>query len=191
MNQELCANARVIYVICDEHDPAQMARLNMLGERILAAIQKLPPTTSTVAKEVNPELQEQLAGIELQDEFFKVIRTENDRAGAIVVSQMNEVVEFSDILSKRTANLVPVTSIDDALRRITAASQTIGVYPDSLKLQIRDALAIQGAQHIVSLGNVTQLGSIGPQDGLLVENRMLKWIRDVAITPPAAQQDAR
>lgn len=186
MNQELCANARVIYVVCDEHDPEQMSKLNQLGERILAEIHRLPPTISTDAKEVNPELQEQIAGIELQDDFFKVIRTDNERAGAMIVSQINEVVEFSNILGKRTANLVPVASVDDALRRITAASQTIGVYPDSLKIEIRDALAIQGAQHIVSLGNVTQLGSIGPQDGLQVENRMLKWIRDVVVTNPAS-----
>lgn len=186
MNQELCANARVIYVVCDEHDPEQMARLNQLGARILAAIQELPPTISTVAKDVNPELQEQLAGIELQDDFFKLIRADDERAGAVIVSQLNEAVEFSNILGKRTANLVPVKNVEDALRRITAASQTIGVYPDSLKLEIRDALAIQGAQHIVSLGNVTQLGSVGPQDGLQVENRMLKWIRDVAVAGPVS-----
>jgi hypothetical protein len=178
MNQELCANARVIYVVCDEHDPQQMAQLNRLGERIVAALQALPPTISTVAKQVNPELQEQLAGIALQDDFFKIYRTADDRAGAVVVSQMDEVVEFSDILSKRTANLVPVASVEGALKRITAASQTVGVYPDALKLRIRDALAIQGAQHIKSLGKAGQMGVAGPQDGLQVERRMLKWIRD-------------
>jgi len=101
MNQELCANARVLYVVCDEHDPAQMARLNRLGERILAELQELPPTLSTLAKQVNPELQEHLAGIELQDDFFKVFRAADERAGAIVVSQIDDVVEFSEILSKR------------------------------------------------------------------------------------------
>jgi len=181
MNQELCANARVLYVVCDEHDPKQMAQLNRLGERILAALQELPPTISTIAKEVNPELQEQLAGIALQDDFFKIHRHADERAGAIVVSQIDEVVEFSAILSKRTANLVPVASVDDVLKRITAASQTIGVYPDALKRKIRDALAIQGAQHIVSLGKVTQMGLIGPQDGLQVERRMLRWIRDMSV----------
>jgi hypothetical protein len=181
MNQELCANARVLYVVCDEHNPKQMARLNQLGECIVAAYQGLPPNVSTIAKHVNPELQEQLAGIALQDDFFKIYRGADERAGAVVVSQIDEVVEFSAILSNRTANLVPVASIDEALKRITAASQTLGVYPDSLKLQIRDALAVQGAQHIVSLGKVTQVGSLGPSDGLQVEKRMLKWIRDMQI----------
>ncbi len=181
MNQELCANARVLYVVCDEHDPAQMARLNRLGELILAEIQELPPSLSTIARQVNSELQEQLAGIELQDDFFKVYRTADERAGAVVVSQIDDVVEFSDILGKRTANLVPVASVAEALKRITAASQTVGVYPDTLKLEIRDALAIQGAQHIVSLGKVTGVGAVGPQDGLQVERRMLRWIRDMDV----------
>jgi acyl-CoA reductase LuxC len=181
MNQELCANARVIYVVCDERDPQQMGRLNRMGERILAELQELPETISTLAKQVNPELQEQLAGIALQDDFFKIYRTADERAGAVVVSQIDEAVEFSDILSNRTANLVPVASVEAALKRISAASQTLGVYPDSLKLQIRDALAIQGAQHIVSLGKVTQVGALGPSDGLQVERRMLKWIRDMQV----------
>jgi hypothetical protein len=178
MNQELCASARVIYVVCDERDPKQMAQLNRLGERILAQLQVLPTNISTVAKEVNPELQEQLAGIALQDDFFKIYRTADERAGAIVVSQIDEAVEFSDILSKRTANLVPVATVEAALKRITAASQTIGVYPDALRLQIRDALAIQGAQHIKSLGKDLG-GTSGPQDGLQVERRMVRWIRDM------------
>jgi len=181
LNQELCANARVLYVVCDEHDPKQMAQLNRLGERILAAIQALPPTISTRAKRVNPELQAQLAGVALQDDFFKLYRMPDEAAGAVVVSQFDEVVEFSDILANRTANLVPVATIGDALNRISAASQTVGVYPDALKEDIRDALAVQGAQHIVSLGKVTQVGLIGPQDGLQVEGRMLKWVRDMTI----------
>src|ERR1700679_3495609 len=116
---------------------------------------------SAIAKQVNPELQEQLAGIALQDDLFKVYRTADERGGAVVVSQIDEAVEFADILSNRTANLVPVASVEAALKRISAASQTLGVYPDSLKLQIRDALEIQGAQHILSLGKVTQVGALG------------------------------
>ena len=186
-NQELCANARVIYVVCDEHDPAQMERLDQLGAAILTEIGKLPATISTPAKHANPLLQEQIAGIELQDDFFKLHRGA-ENAGAVIVSQFDEVVEFSDLLANRTANLVPVASVDEALKRINASSQTVGVYPDSLKREIRDALSIQGAQHIVSLGKVTQLGSMGPQDGLQIERRMLKWVRDMTIDGPAPER---
>lgn len=187
-NQELCANARVIYVVCDEHDPAQMAKLDQLGAAILAEIGKLPPTISTLAKNVKPQLLDELAGITLQEDFFKLHQGDAN-AGAVIVSQFDEVVEFSELLANRTANLVPVANVADALKRINAASQTVGVYPDTLKLQIRDALAIHGAQHIVSLGKVTQLGSFGPQDGLQIERRMLKWVRDMTVAPPAGAKN--
>jgi hypothetical protein len=178
-NQEACANARVIYVVCDQNDPRQMAKLNALGQRIMAALSDLPEEISTPAKEINLQLQDELGGIELQDDFFKVFRTADDAEGAVIVSQFDEAVEFSELLCNRTANLVPVASVDDALKRINSASQTIGVYPDKLKAQIRDALAQQGAQHIVSLGEVMAMGVLGPQDGLETERRMLRWIRDM------------
>jgi hypothetical protein len=178
-NQEACANARVIYVVCDQNDPRQMARLNELGQRIMAALSDLPEEISTRAKSINLQLQDELGGIELQDDFFRIFKTSDDAEGAVIVSQFDEAVEFSELLCNRTANLVPVASVDDALKRINAASQTIGVYPDTLKAEIRDALALQGAQHIVSLGEVMAMGTSGPQDGLETERRMLRWIRDM------------
>lgn len=178
-NQEACANARVIHVVCDQDNPEQMAQLNALGARIMAALIDLPEEISTPAKSVQAGLQDELGGIELQEDFFKLIRRGAQNLGAVIVSQFDEPVEFADMLCNRTANLVPVASVDDALRRINAASQTVGVYPDSLKEQIRDALAIQGAQHIVSLGEVMKMGTSGPQDSLEVERRMLRWIRDM------------
>jgi len=33
----------------------------------------------------------------------------------------------------------------------------------------------------VSLGKVRQVGLVGPQDGLQVERRMLRWIRDMSV----------
>lgn len=180
-NQELCANARVIYVVCDDQDEEQMARLNRLAAAIVAALQELPGALSTRAKAANPALQGELAGIALQDDFYTLHKTDDDLAGAVIVSHFDEPVEFATMLANRTANLVPVPSVEDALKRIDAASQTVGVYPDALKAEIRDALAIQGAQHIVSLGKVTEIGSLGPQDGLQVERRMLKWIRDMTV----------
>lgn len=178
-NQEACANARVIYVVRDHGDPAQMTQLHELGERIMAALADLPEEISTPARTPNAMLQDELAGIELQDDFFRVIRRGDEREGAVIVSQYDEAVEFSELLCNRTANLVPVADVEDALKRINAASQTIGVYPDSLKTEIRDRLAMQGAQHIVSLGEVMRMGTSGPQDGLETERRMLRWIRDM------------
>jgi len=179
-NQETCANARVIYVECDPDDSAQLERLNAFGKHVFDALQQLDQQLSTAAKYVVPELQDEIAGLELQDDWYRVIR-KDERSGAIIVSQMDEVVSFSNLLACRTANLVPVANLEDALKRINASTQTIGVYPEALKQRIRDRLGLQGAQHIISLGSVTAMGVSGPQDGLQPERRMLKWVKDVSV----------
>jgi hypothetical protein len=178
-NQETCANARVIYVECDPDDAAALERLNALGQQIFDALQALPQELSTPAKYALPELQAEIGGLELQEDWHRVIR-KDDRSGAIIVSQTDEAVGFSDRLAGRTANLVPVARLEEALRRVNAETQTIGVYPEALKQKIRDRLGLQGAQHIISLGALPGMGLTGPQDALEPERRMLKWVKDVS-----------
>ncbi len=179
-NQETCANARVIYVECNWEDKDDLARLNTFGQYVFDALQSLGKQLSTPAKSVKPELKEELDGLQLQDEWYRVIR-KDDLSGAIIVSQTDESVSFAELLACRTANLVPVATLEGALKRINASSQTIGIYPEALKEKIRDRLALQGAQHIISLGGVIAMGLSGPQDGLEPERRMLKWIKHVSL----------
>jgi hypothetical protein len=64
------------------------------------------------------------------------------------------------------AKLVPVACIDDALNFITADTQTIGVYPETLKKNLHDLLALHGGQRLVSLGYAAHLSRATPQDGI-------------------------
>src|SRR5690606_5436379 len=73
-NQELCANARIVYAHCDPEDPAQMARLNQLGQQLYQAMQELPEELSTPAKYGVPELEEGIQGLAMEDDFYKVYR---------------------------------------------------------------------------------------------------------------------
>ena len=55
----------------------------------------------------------------------------------------------------------------------------LGIYPEQLKNQLRDRLAYQGAQRLVSLGQATNYVSPAlPQDGIEPVRRMVKWIVD-------------
>ena len=45
-----------------------------------------------------------------------------------------------------------VDSLDDAIRYVNVATQTIGVYPYERKAQLRDRLAAAGAQRLCRLG---------------------------------------
>jgi hypothetical protein len=176
-NQEACANARVIYVECDYDDADELARLNTFGQYVYQALQTLPSYLSTPAKYVQPVLKEELDGLFMMEDWYKLYR-DNDYNGAVIVSQSEEPVGFAAQLACRTCNLVPMKSIDAAVARINSASQTIGVWPLTLKRQIRDALAQRGAQVIVALGYVPRINSVGPWDGIEPERRMLKWVID-------------
>jgi hypothetical protein len=180
-NQETCANARVLYVECDPDDATQMDHLNRFGEYVFEALQGLAEELSTPAKYVVPELQQEIHGLLLQNEWYRVFK-KDDYSGAIIVSQTDEAVTFSHLLACRTANIVPVATIQDALKRVSADTQTIGVFPETLKTSIRDRLGLQGAQHIIPLGAITEMGIGGPQDGLEPERRMLKWVKDVTLS---------
>jgi hypothetical protein len=72
---------------------------------------------------------------------------------------------------------VPVDDLEIPIRAVTAYTQTIGIYPDSLIPKIRDRLAFHGAQRLITLGYVaTQRTIAGPQDGIEPIRRMCKWI---------------
>ncbi len=176
-NQELCANARLLYVECDYDDPRELERLNRFGAHVYDALKDLPEHLSTRAKYVDRTLSDEIEGLFLVDDWYRVYR-DDDTSGGVIVSQTEEPVEFAARLGGRTANIVPLKSMDEILRRINAATQTVGVYPPDAKEAIRDQLALRGAQIIVSLGYVARIQTAGPVDGMEPERRMCKWLVD-------------
>ena len=69
--------------------------------------------------------------------------------------------------------------IDLAKTQSALLGRTIGIYPESLKETLRNRLAYQGAQRLVSLGGAgTLFGTGAPQDGIEPVRRMVKWIVD-------------
>ena len=68
------------------------------------------------------------------------------------------------MLSGRVANLVPVDSIDKVTAAVNAYTQTIGIYPESLKRQLRNTLPLFGAQRLTSLGYACSVAVAAPQD---------------------------
>jgi len=180
-NQEACASARVIYVLCGT-DPGGLDKINQLGELIYRKLLGLPEHISTKPLSFNKELKAHLDGARMQDMFFRVIGGE-DNEGAIIVSQYDESVDFSSLLSGRVANLVPVDSIEQVTGAVNAYTQTVGVYPESLKTQLRDTLPLFGAQRLTSLGYACSVSSAKPQDAIEPLRRMCKWIVDESCDP--------
>jgi hypothetical protein len=180
-NQEACASARVIYVHCGT-DAAGLDSANRLGEAIYDALIALPDSISTKPKTFDRELRDHLAASRMVEDWFRVIGGEDDE-GAIIVSQIDEPVDYSPMLSGRVANVVPVDSLDRVTDAVNAYTQTVGIYPESLKRELRDRLPLFGAQRLTSLGYACHVTSAMPQDAIEPVRRMCKWIVDEECDP--------
>lgn len=180
-NQEACANARVIYVMSGT-DPEGLERANRLGERIYQKMVGLPPYVSTPPTYVNRELKDHLDATRLEDDWYRVYGGEQNE-GAVIVSQLDEPVDYSALLSCRVANVVPVDGIEKVTAAVNAYTQTIGIYPESLKAALRDTLPLFGAQRLTSLGYACNVTVAMPQDAIEPIRRMCRWIVDEECDP--------
>lgn len=180
-NQEGCVNARVIYVLSGTDDVG-LKKANKLGELMYDAMVALPDFISTKPKVVNRTLLEHIEGSRLTDDWYRVFGGEQAE-GAIIVSQLDEAVPYSTMLSGRVANIVPVDSIEKVTDAVNAYTQTIGIYPESLKLELRDRLPLFGAQRLTSLGYAASVNFTIPQDAMEPVRRMCKWIVEEVCDP--------
>jgi hypothetical protein len=180
-NQEACASARVIYVLCGT-DPAGLERANRLGERIYEKLVALPPYLSTPPVRFDRELHDHLEASRMAEDWFRVIGGEKGE-GAIVVSQIDAPIDYSMLLSGRVANVVPVDDIGKVTAAVNAYTQTVGIYPESLKRSLRDRLPLFGAQRLTSLGYACHVTTAAPQDAIEPVRRLCKWIVDEECEP--------
>jgi hypothetical protein len=193
-NQEACLNARVVYIQSGT-DPVGLAKADRFGQLVFDAVQALPSYLSTPAKRLDPALAQELEGLRFAGDSFHLVG--GDARGGVVVSHDPEPVDFSHLLKNRVANLVPIDDLETAIRAVSAYTQTIGIYPDSLLPAIRDRLAFHGAQRLVTLGYATRRVVAGPSDGIEPARRMCKWILqeryDPALSPalPALEPKSR
>ncbi|MCY1382353.1 Acyl-CoA reductase (LuxC) [compost metagenome] len=80
----------------------------------------------------------------------------------------------------KTVNVVQVDSLLEAVKYVTVATQSIGIWPSARRKELRNALASAGAQRIVTLGEVSGGGGFGgmPHDAGIPLHRFMKWISD-------------
>jgi len=181
LNQKGCVNARVVYVQTGT-DEEGLRQLETFGRQVYDALLKLPNSVSTRAKRYDANLKAHVDALRLDDEWYKVIGGK-DGEGAIIVSQLAEPVPFSPLLDDRTANLVPVDSIEEVMGAVDAYTQTVGIYPEGLKDELKDRLPLYGAQRIVSLGYAGAMKWAAPQDAIEPLRRMGKWIQNQICSP--------
>lgn len=181
INQKGCVCARVVYVQSGT-DEQGLEKLNTFGRYVYDAMLGLPNTLSTTPKRYDQGLKAHVDALRLDDEWYKVIGGK-DGEGAIICSQLPEPVSFAASLDDRTANLVPVDDLSEMMAAVDAYTQTVGVYPESIKDQLKDVLPLYGAQRIVSLGYAAAMKFAAPQDSIEPMRRMGKWISNQIASP--------
>ncbi|WP_165912330.1 acyl-CoA reductase [Novosphingobium sp. PhB165] len=188
-NQTACANTRIIYVESD-CDEASLDKVIDLGRRMVAAYDRLPPLLSVPFTVPNRELEAELVAVALEDDFYHV---EGDTLkGGFVVSKFSDRVEFYDKLSNRVVNFVPVDDLTDVLKWCDDTTQTVGIYPETIRSRLLDLFALAGVQRLVSLSggdpmtvyaNSHHMPPGSPHDGIEPMRRSVRWVVDMRPAP--------
>lgn len=166
-NQEACLASRYIFVEGERDGIEQFcSRLQQrLGvDREMASAVSHPPSQ---------DIREQVEMLKIMDDEVKVWGKADGR-GMVILSE--DPVDFHP--SAKTANVVHVSSLDDAVRHVTVATQTVGVYPAERKQRLRDRLASAGAQRVARLGSANRHVLGGPHDAMFPLQRFVHWISD-------------
>jgi hypothetical protein len=183
-NQTACANTRIVYVESGT-DEQSIDKIVALGRKMVAAYQTLPEVLSTPATAINRELEAEMEAISLNDDFYHV---EGDtQRGGFVVSKYSDRVDFYDKLNNRVVNFVPMQNLLDVVRWCDDTTQTVGIYPESLRDRLLDAFALAGVQRLVPLQGSDALQIFRdmhalppgvPHDGIEPMRRNVRWVID-------------
>jgi hypothetical protein len=69
----------------------------------------------------------------------------------------------------------PVSDLRDAMKFLHGAVSTVGVFPESRRLVLRDSILARGVTSVLALGQVERMFSGMAHDGMMVLNQMVDW----------------
>jgi hypothetical protein len=164
LNQEACVASRFIYVEANQQD----------ADRFCAKLHKCIAARAAASGDVRPldmELREQVESLMMMDDEYGVWG-KPDGKGLVIRSE--EPVDFHPI--NKTANVVRVNTLDDAVKFVNVATQTIGFFPFDRMATYRDRLASGGAQRVVHLGEAGPSTIGNPHDAMYPLHRFVHWM---------------
>ncbi|WP_210593068.1 acyl-CoA reductase [Streptomyces sp. GESEQ-35] len=166
-NQQACVASRFQFVEGSDEDADRYAAL--LCERLGVARE----FSSADGPRVPAELREEIDVLCSMDPDYRVWGGYDGRG---LVIRSPEPVDFHP--DGKIVNVVPVTALPDAVAHAGVATQTVGVYPDARKAELRDALACAGVQRVVSLGRAGGMAPGLSHDGFYPLQRLVRWVND-------------
>lgn len=166
-NQEACLASRYVFLEAERQQAESFCKalVQRLGvDRVFGStIAPLPPS----------EVRDEIEVMQAMNDEVKVFGRLDGR-GIVLLS--DRPVDFQP--TNKTSNVVLVESLDDAVRHVNVATQTIGVYPWERKTQLRDKLASAGGQRICRVGTANSHVDGGPHDAMYPLSRFVHWMSD-------------
>jgi hypothetical protein len=164
LNQEACVASRFVFVEAGVGAGDRFCEL--LHRRIVERA-----AASGDARPLDMDLREQIEMLMMMDDEYRVWGRPDGKG---VVIRSEEPVDFHPI--GKTCNVVLVESLDDAVKYINVATQTVGFYPFDRVADYRDRLASGGAQRIVRLGEAGPSTIGNPHDAMYPLHRFVHWM---------------
>ncbi len=164
LNQEACVASRFVFIEANE------AEADRFGTLLHASIARRAAESGDIRK-LDSDLKEQVETLMMLDDEYRVWG-KTDGKGVVIRS--DAPVDFHPI--NKISNLVRVDRLEDAMRFVNVATQTVGFYPASRMADYRDMLASGGAQRIVRLGEAGPTTIGNPHDAMYPLHRFVHWM---------------
>jgi hypothetical protein len=162
--QEPCVSSRFTFI---EASPEEADRYcEILAEQI-----RVDRMGEGTPRPLDMELKEQIDTLRIMDDDYAVFGASDGRGVAI---RSDGPVDFHPL--RKTSNVVCVPSLEDAMKYVTVATQTVGVFPFDRMAGLRDQLASCGAQRVVRLGEAGPSAIGNPHDAMFPLHRFVHWM---------------
>ncbi len=163
-DQEACFSTQVIYVKNDI-----MTYAGLLAEELTAFGKRFPKGFTSRDHQATIQFERQKALFN----DHKVIAPENSEWTIIVT---DKIVPIESHPLSRTVYIMPYEEYDEILPTITRYNQTIAVYPEPLRYEIRDRFTQRGIDRVVESGKSWELRFGSSHDGVYALRDMVRIV---------------
>jgi hypothetical protein len=166
MNQQACTSSRFQFI------EGSVADVDRYCAKLQAKLGEERPTASSTPVPLAGPVRDELDGLRAFEDEYRVFGGYEGRG--LVVRSEAPVDFYPD---NKIVNVVRVKDLRDAVKHVSVATQTVGVYPAKRRVELRDALCSAGTQRVVALGLAQPEGGL-PHDGFYPLRRFVRWVTD-------------
>ncbi len=166
-NQQSCTASLVQYIEANDEQVKQFARhlQNRLAEwDNLANGFVMPPAIG--------QIKDLKRGRYSQADWYLNEKDGRYTSGVVV---MRDEFDLLDHPLSRLVIIRPVADLHDVFRYLSQNVSTVGVFPESRRMELRDDIAARGVSDIFPLGECEKMYAGMPHDGMLVLSDLVDW----------------